>query len=107
MDGSGFILFLFFFGLGLLITFLLIKSAIDNSRTSEEISEIRRLLQMLVMEKTADKRGEENPDGMEANDTGKQLEYDIGDIPYDKCPACGAQISPEDEKCPSCEIALK
>lgn len=107
MDGSGFILFLFFFGLGLLITFLLIKSAIDNSRTSEEISEIRRLLQILVMEKTADKRGEENPDGAEAEEAGELLEYENGDIPYDTCPACGAKISPEDAKYPSCEIALK
>ncbi|OPX42823.1 hypothetical protein CLHUN_33070 [Ruminiclostridium hungatei] len=111
MDGTGFVLFLFFFGLGLLITFLLIKASIDNSRTSEEITEIRRLLQILVTDKKAGIREEADADTEEevvAEAEAEELkEFEIMDIPYEKCPACGADISQDDGKCPSCDIALK
>jgi|GEM_PF-2460719 len=106
MDGTGFVLFLFFFGLGLLITFLLIKASIDNSRTSEEITEIRRLLQILVTDKKAGIRDEDA--GTEEEAVAEALkDFEIMDVPYEKCPACGADISQDDDKCPSCDIALK
>ncbi len=93
--------YLCLFSIGLLITFLIIKAiiraAIDNSKTSEEIAEIRRLLELLV-EKNGVVLGDSKEDEL------KNLE--IMDTPFDTCPACGEKLSPDDEACPACGISL-
>ncbi|EMS69694.1 hypothetical protein [Ruminiclostridium cellobioparum] len=42
------IVYLFFIGIGIIITILAVRTAIDYSRTSGDIAEIRRLLQTIV-----------------------------------------------------------
>lgn len=42
------IVYLFFIGIGIIITILAVRTAIDYSKTSGDIAEIRRLLQTIV-----------------------------------------------------------
>lgn len=95
------LVYLFFVGIGVIISFMTIRAAIDNSKTAEEITEIRELLQILVKNST-------DIHNQDRVDQEKELEnYEILDTPYDSCPACGANISQEAVKCPSCGITLK
>lgn len=98
MSGAG--VYLIFIGIGIVITILTIRTAIDNSRTAEEITEIRRLLTTLVdnsekLKLQTDKKEEE------------QENYEVLDTPIDTCPACGTKITEADKNCPSCGITLE
>lgn len=42
------IVYLFFVGIGIIITILAVKAAIDYSKTSGDIAEIKRLLQTIA-----------------------------------------------------------
>lgn len=90
------IVYLFFIGVGFLITVLAVRTAIDYSKTSQEVTEIRRLLEILV----------KNSGEINAEDKiGKNLKYiKTTDVPGDTCPNCGTKISQNDEICPSCGI---
>ena len=85
--------------IGLIILYLVIQAAIDNSRTAGEIKEIRRLLQQLTEKNGATKS--------DAEDDMEELEnYEILDIPYDSCPACGAKLVADDRECKSCGLLM-
>ncbi len=98
MSGAG--VYLIFIGIGIVITLLTIRSAIDNSRTAEEIAEIRRLLKILVDNSEKLKLQSDNSEEAQQN-------YEILDTPIDICPACGIRIAEADKKCPSCGITLE
>jgi cytochrome c-type biogenesis protein CcmE len=51
------IVYLFFIGIGIIITILAVRTAIDYSRTSGDIAEIRRLLQTIVENGAVTKTG--------------------------------------------------
>ncbi len=93
-----FLVWLFFLVIGLIILYVLVQAAIDNSKTADEITEIRKLLQKLV-ENTADTKAAQDYEEPEGS----------GDIPllYDTCPACGEKLSVSDAECPSCGLALR
>ncbi|WP_024831509.1 zinc ribbon domain-containing protein [Ruminiclostridium josui] len=87
------ILYLFFVILFFGILYCVIQSAIDGSKTAEEIRMIRMILQ-----KQYEKSSEQN---IQSDNN-----YEVMDIPYNVCPACGATLASEDSTCPSCGLNL-
>ncbi|AEY66757.1 hypothetical protein [Clostridium sp. BNL1100] len=91
------ILLLFFFIVSLFILYGVIQSAIDGTETAKEIRQIR-----IILQKQYGKSLKENkPKNIQPNSN-----YDIMDIPYDACPACGGTVKPENNTCPSCGLNL-
>lgn len=72
------------------ILYLIIKAAIDNSQTAANIKDIKRVLYELSNKQIIE----------------PEEEITLLDLDYNKCPACHAKISEKDEKCPSCGISL-
>ncbi len=89
----GIILYLFFVIFMFCILYWVIQSAIDGSKTAEEIKQIRMILQKQYGESL--KRDKQSYDN-----------YKVMDIPYDACPACGTAVKSEDKVCPSCGLNL-
>lgn len=85
--------------LGTIILYQVIQSAIDNSRTAYEIREIRRLLQKQI-------EGSDGNDADSIQETEELDNFEILDIPFDLCPACGAKILPADKACSECGLSL-
>lgn len=78
----------------LFILYLVIKSAIDGSETAKEIRQIRMILQKQYGKALKHIKQTDN-------------DYEVMDIPYDDtCPACGANVKPENNTCPSCGLNL-
>lgn len=93
------LLSIFLWIIGLFALYMIIKAAIDDSSTAREIREIRRLLQLIdkkIQGSMADPEEEKDD----------RRDYEIIDVPFDKCPACGSQISQTDTVCPSCGLSL-
>ncbi|NLV22324.1 MAG: zinc ribbon domain-containing protein [Syntrophomonadaceae bacterium] len=84
-----FILAIIFWIIGLWILYCVIKSAIDNSETAQNI---KILTNMLSKEYSSTVCKDENDQEM--------------DISIDRCPACGAKISEQDEACSSCGLKI-
>lgn len=82
------ILFLFFTILSFCILYLTIQSAIDGSKTAEEIRQIRMILQKQYVESLKQNIPSDN-------------NYEDMDVPYDTCPACGATVKLDNNTCPS------
>jgi rRNA maturation endonuclease Nob1 len=74
-----------------IILYFVIKHAIDNSETAENIQFIRDFLEG----KTVDKIEQDIDEN-----------YDIAEIPINQCPACLSEVSPDDKECPSCGLNL-
>ncbi|EGD46311.1 hypothetical protein Cpap_0924 [Ruminiclostridium papyrosolvens DSM 2782] len=87
------ILFLFFTILSFCILYLIIQSAIDGSKTAEEIRQIRMILQKQYGESLKQNIPSDN-------------NYEAMDVPYDTCPACGATVKLDNNTCPSCGLNL-
>ncbi|ACL76529.1 zinc ribbon domain-containing protein [Ruminiclostridium cellulolyticum] len=77
----------------LFILYLVIKSAIDGSETAKEIRQIRMILQKQYGKALKQIKQTDN-------------DYEVMDIPYYTCPACGANVKPENNTCPSCGLNL-
>lgn len=88
---------------GLFILYLVIQSAIDNSRMKAELTEIKTILQEIQKQgyKQANPiihqevRAQENIDGIDAESF------------MENCPACGYEITEKDKFCPSCGLKLR
>ena len=82
--------------IGCIILYLVIRTAINNSRLLTELREIRKLLQENATGQVSV--------GTISNDVtpGNSEGYGEG-----QCPACGAQITEEDKVCPSCDLTLQ
>lgn len=74
-----------------IILYFVIKHAIDNSETAENLQFIRDFLEGKTVDKT-EQDFDEN--------------YDISEIPINQCPACLSKVSPNDRECPSCGLYL-
>lgn len=93
------LLSIFLWIIGLFALYIIIKAAIDDSSTAREIREIRKLMQSIDQKVQGSAMDPEK----EKDDL---KNYEIIDIPYDKCPACGSQIAQTDTVCPSCGLSL-
>lgn len=80
--------------ISLLILYVIIKSAIDNSETAENIRQIR-----IMLSKQYDEKDDSNSNVPTEN-------FKIQNIPITECPACGEKVSPTDKICPSCGLTL-
>lgn len=87
-----FIVAIVFWIIGIVVLYLVIQSAIDNSRTANEIKEIRKLLEKQLQNN---------------RDTGDTTDLEILNTAYENCPACGAKVAPEDKDCHDCGLSLK
>ena len=76
----------------LLVLYLVIQWAIDNSKTAENIQEIRDMLAKQNLVSKGNVYSEEDN------------EISMGNLPEDECPACRANIKEEDQECPSCGL---
>lgn len=89
----GIILYLFFVAFMFSILYWIIQSAIDGSKTAEEIRLIRKILQKHYGESLKQNIPQDN-------------NYEAMDIPYNACPACGATVKLDNNTCPSCGLNL-
>lgn len=76
--------------IGLVIIYFVVKFAVDNSETAENVREIMRILR------------EQSPD---CNLKDKPI-YETFDMSTHQCPACSEVVSPKDKECPSCGLFL-
>lgn len=75
---------------GLVVMYFVVKLAVDNSETAENVREIRRFL------------SKHSPD---CKPEDKQI-YDTLDMSIHQCPACSERVSPKDKECPPCGLSL-
>lgn len=75
----------------LVLLYFVIRIAIDNSDTAQNIQFIRNYLEGETAE-----RAEEDA----------EEQYNITEIPIDKCPACLSEVTTDDKVCPSCGLYL-
>lgn len=98
--------------LGLFIFYLVIKAAIDNSETAQNIRIIREILSRQYPIKSDDEFGDEaeisegnvnkfDDEDEISDETSKGDEFD------GHCPACNAEIPEDATECPSCGLSLK
>ena len=74
-----------------IILYFVIQMAVDNSYTAQNI----RLVREHLVGKTADEIEEDIEE-----------QYDITEIPINKCPACLSEVKPGDKECSSCGLYL-
>lgn len=89
----GIILYLFFVAFMFCILYWIIQSAIDGSKTAEEIRLIRMILQKQYGESLKQNIQQDN-------------NYEAMNVPYDVCPACGTTVKLDNNTCPSCGLNL-
>ncbi|MCR8656436.1 hypothetical protein [Paenibacillus endoradicis] len=75
----------------IMLVYWIVSSAIDSSKLTTEVNELKQLVQQLINDR-------ENP----ANTT-RQGQIEIF---TDQCPACGASISEETTSCPECDLVF-
>lgn len=96
-----FSIFLWLFGFYIL--YLVIQSAIDNSRMRSELTEIKTILQEI--QKQEFKRT--NPvNNQEVNVKEKKIGM-ITETFLENCPACSYEFTENDKFCPSCDLKLR
>ncbi|URN93725.1 MAG: hypothetical protein NAG76_18125 [Candidatus Pristimantibacillus lignocellulolyticus] len=80
-------------GLGLVIMLMywIVSSAIDSSKLTIEVNQLKQLVQQLINDR-------DNPANMTNNG---QIE-----LQTEQCPACGTTISPQTTSCPECELVF-
>lgn len=76
--------------IGLVVMYFVVKFAVDNSETAENVREIMRIL------------SEQSPD---SNLKDKPI-YETLDTSIHQCPACSEKVSSKDKECPSCGLFL-
>lgn len=80
--------------LGLFIFYLVIKWAIDNSETANNIRIIKEILKRQYPINNADEED-------------KDTESEISGAVDGHCPACNAEVPEDAAECPSCGLVLK
>ncbi|MDR6879867.1 hypothetical protein [Bacillus sp. 3255] len=89
---------------GLFILYLVIQSAIDNSRMKSELTEIKTILQEIQ------KQGFKQAHPFiqqEVRAVSEKNDREAAESYMETCPACRCEITENDKFCPACELKLR
>ncbi|MCX7746795.1 MAG: zinc ribbon domain-containing protein [Clostridia bacterium] len=101
----------------ILILFLVIKGAVNRSKVNDILLELQEIKEILKGQNaTPDRVMDETSESTDPMNTKHESIYyinpdnlkEIGNlqIPYNKCPACGTEISENESICPLCGLSL-
>lgn len=85
----------------IIILYLVIRAAINDSEMAKNIREIRKFLDKDYA-KLFKKSSDDSNDELELDDN-----FELLNVAYKECPACKGKISPEDKVCSHCGITVE